>query len=205
MKQNRIISSYNGLTDAGFANKAESINSSMTGNVNFPAPTPSITVLNTAVQDYTAALTAAQSRDKNDVAVKNQKRSDLASLLVQLASSVMATANGDKAMLVSTGFDQAKDGESIILPKPENIQVTDGVNAGELQVSVTNVKGAKSYVHQYTADPVTADSDWEQINSTTSKYTFKNLDSAKRYWCRVAAIGSYDQVVISDAMSRIVQ
>lgn len=205
MKTNKLTTGFNSLTDANFQTKAESITTSMMGNVNFPSTTPDMPVVSTAVQNYSLALTAAQSRDKNDVAVKNQKRSELTALLVQLASSVMATANGDKTMLVSSGFDLAKEGESIVLPKPENLQVADGINSGELIVSVSAVKGAKSYVHQYTADPITDASDWTQVNTTTSRFTFKNLDSAKKYWCRVIAVGASDQVVISNALSRITQ
>ena len=205
MKTPRITSGFSNLSDANFENKAEAINSSMTGNVNFPATTPAMSVVTAAVQSYSVALIAAQGRDKNAVAIKNQKRNELNTFLVQLANSVMATANGDRAMLVSSGFDLVKDSESIPLPKPDNVQVADGVNAGELVVSVSQVKGAKSYVHQYTVDPVTPDSDWTQIFTTTSKFTFKNLDSAKKYWCRVAAVGPFDQVVVSDAISRVVQ
>ncbi|MGH2566064.1 MAG: hypothetical protein ACRDE5_16215, partial [Ginsengibacter sp.] len=80
-----------------------------------------------------------------------------------------------------------------------------GINAGELVVKVPAVKGASGYVPQFTADPLTVDSTWTQEVTTTSKYTFKNLTSAKKYWCRVAAVGPYNQLVYSDAISRVVQ
>jgi hypothetical protein len=205
MKTNRLTTGFISLTDANFETKAESIFNSMNGNPNFPSPVPAMGTVEDAVQAYSTALTAAQSRDKNDVAVKNQKRGELTVLLIQLASSVMAVANGDKTMLISSGFDLAKEGETTPLQKPENIQVVEGINPGELIVSVRAVKGARSYVHQYTQDPVTAESQWVQSYTTTSKYTFKNLDASKKYWCRVAAVGAFDQLVISDSISRIVQ
>jgi hypothetical protein len=70
---------------------------------------------------------------------------------------------------------------------------------------VPAVKGAKGYTPQFTSDPLTASSEWTQVMTTTSKYTFTNLNSAKKYWVRVAAVGPYNQVVYSDAISRVVQ
>lgn len=205
MRTPRIVTGFSSLTDANFQNKAEGIYDSMNGNTNFPSPVPDMATLQAAITAYNQALTAAQSRDKNDVAVKNEKRSELNDLLTSLAAYVNFAADGDRTILISSGFDLAKEGDTTPLQKPENIQVEDGVNTGELTVSVTAVKGAKSYVHQFTQDPVTASSQWTHVNSTASRYTFKNLAGATRYWCRVAAIGAYDQMVISDSASRVAQ
>jgi hypothetical protein len=132
-------------------------------------------------------------------------RETLGSLLLQLSNSVMTTANGDKAMLISSNFDLAKEGSNTPIDKPASIELMDGKNAGELVVKVPAVKGAKGYTPQFTSDPLTASSEWTQVMTTTSKYTFTNLNSAKKYWVRVAAVGPYNQVVYSDAISRVVQ
>jgi hypothetical protein len=203
--KNKITTGFESLTDPGFETKASDICASMSSNPNFATTIPALTDVTSQLQAYSAGLTAAQSKDRNAVATKNQLRENLTDLLTQLGSYVMAVANGDKAKLISSGFDLAKEGESTPLSKPDNIQLTDGKNAGELIVKVTAVKGAKSYVHQYTSDPLTPNSDWAQVITTTSKYTIKNLSSAQKYWCRVAAVGSLNQVVYSDAVSRIAQ
>ena len=205
MKKAKLAPGMESYTDAAFENKTQSIYVSMLNNVYFPNPTPALTELDVAVSAYSDALLAAQSRGKNEIALKNQARETLAEMVIQLASSVTTTANGDRAKLVSTGIPMAKDGESTPLSKPENMQVTDGINAGELVTKVMAVKGAKSYAHQYTADPLIATSEWSQELSTTCKFTLKNLEPGKKYWCRVAAIGAYGQIVYSDAISRVVQ
>lgn len=117
----------------------------------------------------------------------------------------MATANGNTIMLVSSGFDLSKRGTSQELVKPESIQLSEGSNAGELVVKIPGIKGARTYNFLYTPDPLTENSVWKSELSTSSKHTLRNLDSAKRYWCRVAGIGPFGQVVYSDANSRIVQ
>jgi hypothetical protein len=205
MKKNRITTGFYLSTDAAFETKAESIYAAMLGNSNFPAPIPAITVVDAAVQAYQSALTAAQFRDKNSVAIKNQAREDLTVILTQLADSVMTTANGDRTMLISSGFDINKSPEPTPIIKPDTIVLADGLNAGELTLKVPAVPGARGYVHEYTLDPLTPESQWTRVMTTVSKYTFKNLKSAQKYWCRVAVVGPFDQLVYSDAVSRVVQ
>ncbi|MEO5942431.1 MAG: hypothetical protein ABIP30_09985 [Ferruginibacter sp.] len=205
MKKSKLTTGFNVLTDSLFQTTSESIYVSMQGNPNFPTTVPDMSVINTAVQLFNTTLNNAQTRDRNAVALKNEAREALTDLLIQLANSVMATANGNRAMLVSSGFDLAKDSETTPLTKPENIQLADGPNAGELVVKVDREKNAKSYIYQCTLDPLTDSSQWTQAISTSSKYTFKNLGTAQKYWCRVAAVGPYDQVVYSDTISRIAQ
>jgi hypothetical protein len=201
----RITTGFDPMSDPDFETKAGSIYNGVNGNAFFPTPTPTMPEVNDALQGYSVSLLSAQTRDKNAVAAKNQARAALTDLLTQLASYVTMTANGDRAILVASNYDLASEGDSTPITKPENIQLSDGANSGEIVVKVKGVKGAKSYLHQYTADPLTASSEWTQVISTTSKYTFKNLSVAQRVWCRVAAVGSYNQVVFSDAVSRVVQ
>jgi hypothetical protein len=194
MKISRIVPPSDGMSDADYETKAGSIYAGMFGNPNYPAPVPDLATLLVANNDYSNALILAQNRDRNAVANKNVARETLGSLLLQLSNSVMTTANGDKAMLISSNFDLAKEGSNTPIDKPASIELMDGKNAGELVVKVPAVKGAKGYTPQFTSDPLTASSEWTQVMTTTSKY-----------WVRVAAVGPYNQVVYSDAISRVVQ
>lgn len=205
MKFDRVNSGFNGLSDKVFATKANSIVTAMPGNSNFPQTVPAIADVAVSLTQYTDALATAQLREKTAVAIKDQARLDLTMMLVQLASSVNNIANGDRAMLVSSGFDLSRQPDPSPLVKPVTVILTDGPNAGELVLKVPGVKGARGYIHEYTPEPLTQDSEWTKVITTMSKCTFKNLVSAQRYWCRVAAIGPNDQVVFSDAVSRVVQ
>ena len=201
-----VIGEIEGLSDPAFENLSQSIYASMLENPYYPTPLPALTEILEAVNAYSGALVAAvQTRGKNEIALKNQARETLTSLLGQLANSVMTTANGDRVKLVSSGFPLNSEGETSFLLKPENMQVTDGINPGELVTTVKAVKGAKGYAHQYTPDPITPNSEWKQVLSTSCKCTLTNLVPGQKYWCRVAAFGSYNQLVYSDAISRVVQ
>ena len=205
MKKPRLNTGFDALSDPNFQTSAESIYASMFENKNFLTPTPALTVVDEAIQAYSTAFIAAQKKDKDAVAVKNQQRDNLTDLLIQLANSVMTTANGDKTMLISSGFQLAKEGETTPIVKPASISLTDGLNAGELTVKVPRVKGSTSYAAQYTPDPLTAESVWTSVMTSSSKCTLTNLDSGKKFWARMAVIGPYNQLVYSDAVCRVVQ
>jgi hypothetical protein len=205
MKMNRLKTGFESFSDSNFETKGTNIYDSMLSNSYFPSPIPDLSVVQEALQVYSAAVPAAQGRDRDAVAVKNQARETLTVLLIQLANYVMTVANGNKTMLISSGFDLAGEGEPTPIVKPAGITLADGPNAGELVVKVTAVKGARSYLAGCTPDPLTDNSEWTEFVTTTSKYTFKNLPNAVKYWCRVAAVGSHDQVVYSDAVCRVVQ
>jgi hypothetical protein len=205
MKRAKIKTPFDPMSDPEFETKAGSIHDSMQKSVYFPAPTPELPLIQAELQSYSASLIAAKTKDKTAVATKTDARTKLTLSLIQLAHSVSTVANGNRTMLVTSGFDLAKPGESNPLKKPEIITLTDGVNAGEIIIKVPAVKGAKAYSPQYTADPLTADSKWTQFMCSTSKYTFRNLPSAQRIWFRMGVMGAYGQVVYSDAICRVVQ
>jgi hypothetical protein len=57
--------------------------------------------------DYTI-LSNAAGRDKTLVSIKNDKRAELRTLLAELADYVTSVCNGDRTMLLSSGFDLAR-------------------------------------------------------------------------------------------------
>lgn len=85
------------------------------------------------------------------------------------------------------------------------MSLTDGQAPGELELSIRRVAGARMYEYQYTADPLSAGSEWKGESSTLRRHTFKGLPAGKRIWCRVIAMGINGQVVYSDPVSRIAQ
>lgn len=205
MKNPRIINGFDKLNDAELAVRAQAIIAAMTGNTNFPTPSPSLADMTTALSEYSTALSAAKTGNRAQIALKRQKREALISLLHQLGDYVLFTSKRDRTMMVSSGFSIAKEAEPLPpLSKPENLQVLSGENAGELKIAISKVQGARAYQYQYTPDPLTIESKWESQLSTVTKNTFQDLNSGSRYWCRVAAIGVDEQMVFSDAVSRVV-
>ncbi|MGN6164612.1 MAG: hypothetical protein ACTHOF_08730 [Flavisolibacter sp.] len=78
------------------------------------------------------------------------------------------------------------------------MKMEDGINSGELLVTIAAVLGSRTFVYQWTLDLLTADSKWESQNATTIKVLLSGLEPGKRYWVRVVAYGTNEQEVYSD-------
>jgi hypothetical protein len=206
MNSTKIIFAYDRMSDAELSNKAQIPITAMTGNTNFPEPTPTLPKSQTVLDDFNLALTAAQSGDRTKIAIKNEKRGILIDTIRALGRYAEMAANGNRSILMSSGFEVNKERSSTIeLGQPENVHLTDGINTGEMIVSCSSVSGVRSYLFQHTADPLTSESIWSSNPSTKSECTLRNLKSSTKYWCRVVAIGSNDQQTVSSPVARIVQ
>lgn len=202
----RITNGFDKLSDSDLISRTDDIVNGMTGNASFPAPTPTLEAVQTALDAYQQALAVSQSGTSYDKAFKNQKKAELTDLLHSLGNYVVFTSNGDPLVAQSLNFSIAKP------PSPApgitaatNQQLEDGENSGELYFTFDKVQGARSYIYQYTPEPVTDSSTWQNQTGTVKKVTFSGLDVGKRYWCRVVAIGNKGQGVYSEPVSRIVQ
>src|SRR5271156_6673975 len=104
MRNSKIIINFPTLSDGNLEAKALSIVDKMTDNANFPNPVPPLSDLSAAVTEYSSAFSMAQNKDKVQIAIKNIKREALIELLRSLAGYVNFTANGNKGVIVSAGF-----------------------------------------------------------------------------------------------------
>lgn len=202
----RINLGFDQYTDAGLADKAGSIYEGMNENINFPTPKPTMPTFLANRTAFVNALDRASSRSKNDVAVKNQARLLLTDNLIELGNYVTLEAKGNLVLLTESRFDQRKRRESKPeVQQPKNLVLADGVNIGMLMMTIDAAKGARSYSFEITPDPVTPNSVWTKISSTTRKCTFPNLESGKKMWGRVGVVGVKNQFVYSVVLSWTVQ
>lgn len=201
----RLILNFSKITDANLGAKAQAILTAMTANTNFPTPFPALDDVDDSIDAYLAALLAAETRDKIKVAFKNSARQSLVDTLTSLGNYVMSVAKGDEAKLVSSGFSLTKQREpQPPITSPQNFIVGSGLNKGEITTAVDKVTGARSYLHEYTEDPITANSVWTSITATSRKHLFTDLASGHNLWFRVAAIGTKGQIVYTAIQSRVV-
>ncbi|AXY73365.1 hypothetical protein D3H65_04950 [Paraflavitalea soli] len=204
MKTPRLKLDFVRLSDPELEIKAQAIVAAMTDNTYFTTPVPALTVVNSHITAYATALSKALTRDKAEVANKNLMRSLLEKTLMDLAGYVTFTSGGSEAALVSSGFDLAKPAANLPpISVPDNFSVGNGVNEGEVVSSVDRVTGARSYIHEYTADPLTPTSEWTQQFTTVRKATITDLEPGKKYWFRVAAIGPRQQIAYTNVQLRM--
>jgi hypothetical protein len=202
---NKVNTSYNRGRDGDLVNDSYVIIDNMTDNAHFRDPNPTVATLKQATQDYQQSLYDASGRDQKLVAIKNNKRSVLRAILNQMAEYVNGVANGDREILLSSGFKLARSrGEGDDLKPIGELEVrTDAPE--QATVRIKRVPGAKAYIYQYTTGVVTNESVWVTKTITEPSYTYKGLQSGVKYSFRVIAIGRGEKSVYSPIVSRFIQ
>lgn len=173
-------------------------------NVAFPNPPEALNELEKEAPEFELALVKAKSRDKESVAIKNNKKAIVLALLAQLAQYIIETSKGDRALILSSGFEAADEQNGKEKPSIESLDVILGA-PGEAMLRAKVKKGAVAYMHQYATEAPGPNTIWHSAGHTTGDYTFTGLDSDKRYWFRVIAIGRKGHQAYSPVVSRSIQ
>ncbi len=201
----RVIKAFKKLPDAKLLTFAENVTASMAQAVaTFPSPVPSLTSINEVIASYSELIQTSASRDKVQVQLKNRSKYALLLMLSQLADYVNTTTT-DPADLAKTGFELNKMPQPITIKAPHGLLLVDGSNSGEVILKFRRVKGASSYLFQYTADTTLTETSWTSIPATTTSYTFTGLAKGTTYFFRAMAVGSNQQLINSIVVNRVSQ
>jgi hypothetical protein len=106
----------------------------------------------------------------------------------QLATYVQLTSTGDKAKILSAGFEVRGARTPSSVPGPVmNLNITAGDNAGELDLSWDPAAGVRSYEVQLATDTMFTTGVIGLKSVTKSKAVAEGLTSGTRMWARVRA------------------
>ncbi|HEY1768859.1 MAG TPA: hypothetical protein VGG02_01210 [Chthoniobacterales bacterium] len=119
----------------------------MTGNANYTSPLPVLVDVKAANDAAKAALAAAADGGRVLTAIKNAKMAQLVAIVRPLAYYVTVTANGDMAILLSSGFPIQQPTRQPIgpLPTPTAPVATAGEMFGTFFASTVAINGAYIY------------------------------------------------------------
>jgi hypothetical protein len=170
----------------------------------FVTPNPSMTELGEVIDEYAPAVAAAQDGSKVLADQRDLIGERLINMLHNLSYYVLFTAQGNRSIVLQSGFKLAKEPVPIVMAPPTGGKLENGNQPGTLISSVKRVRGARSYNHQYTTDPLLAEGSWITIGCTVPKCHLTGLVPGTKYYVRVGAIGPREQVLYSDVMSKIV-
>jgi hypothetical protein len=214
--QAKLIISFDALGEADFLAQAEGIAAALTGNAAFPEPWPSplpgLTPLKTDIAAYEAAYLAAKAGDKAKIALREAARQTVNTDLKRLAPYLEMVANGDAAMLASSGYALRKtpvktaSSNPQTLPPPEDFQVSRGVLSGTIVIHASKLEGAGSYTVQSTSGDPTVEDNWEE-NGTylrCSKIEIGGFTPGKVVSVRIRGIGTHSPGAWTPAASLMV-
>jgi len=185
---------------------ARQVVTSLTGNATFPNPEPPLSDLTDAATNLEAAFNTANVAHQNAMektSLMDDADTAINNILTKLGNYVDSTSNGDEAKILSSGMSvKAKPVPIGSLPQPTALAATEGDNEGEIDLSWDKVFGARSYVVEYTPDPITP-TGWKSGGvSTKSSKSISSLQSGVKYWFRVAAVGAAGQGPWSDPATK---
>jgi hypothetical protein len=149
-KEERIMAvkvslNFGKFSDTELDNFAQAVIDAMTGNAAFPAPPVTTANLQTAKDDFTTKIAAAQVGGPPDTAAKNNSRQSLLGMLRNVAGYVQISCNNDMALLLSSGFQaQSTNRAQVVLEQPQGLMLKNG-GSGQLIASVNPVKNTNMY------------------------------------------------------------
>ena len=192
-------------SDAQLIVDVQSAITGLTGNTSFPTPSPTLTVITTALSAFQVALADAANGGRELTSVKNAKRAELVALMRQLAIYVTLTADGDMTKLLSSGFAYQKPTRTTVgqLPAPLAPVLKQGGVSGELYGSVKPIYGASSY-NWSVALSSAPDKSVRTAQTAGGRMTFEGLTPGSDYSVTVNAVGAAGTSDWSDASTLIV-
>lgn len=190
-----------GINAAALIEKSGILITKLTGNANFPSPTPSLADLTAAVTELTSATIAASRGDRELILIRKEQENVVANMIRTLAGYVTMTADGNGAKIASAGFELVKLPEpQPAITRPIDFKAIRGAQTGEVELSWRLVRNAASYVVEMTTgDPQLPETVWATAAITTKvKINFENLNVGQYYYYRVKAIGRNSESPFSD-------
>lgn len=178
----------------------------MAGNANFTTPVPTIVAFQAVYDAYEAALDAAAiaaEAAKEKTSLKDEARFALERALTDRGSYVDLTSGGNEAKILSANLP-VRDAAAPVgpLPAPIDFLATMGDMEGEIDLTWSRVRGAKSYIVQHSANVVPRV--WSQSKVVPkSQATITGCTPGEVCVFRVAAVGTAGQGPWSDESSKM--
>jgi len=179
---------------------------SLTGNVNFVSPNPTLAALTLAVNALEIAYNKSRGRDKNKMEVMRLRRKEMLDLVVQLAAYVQNASAGATEKIISSGFDVVRQKTTPPqVTKVYNVRVRKGSKTGSVKINWNPVKAAKVYMVRALTETDVPDKLEIKAISSAARCEIEELTPGLRYYILIAAIGSKSIGQWSDPAFKIVE
>jgi len=187
---------------------AQTVLTDMTAAVSvFTAPPVPLATLQTDIAALTASSAASTDGSKKSIAQRNKDRHALEQDLSLLGAYVVKVANGDPAVVTTSGFTPAPPRAKSApkpLAQPSISSIAQGVS-GQLLISVTPVTGAHSYDVRFAPLANGVPGTWtiQTVTQAKKPVTFNGLTPGTTYSFQVRALGKAGYTDWSDSSNRM--
>ncbi len=202
--KNVILNSFKREGDSEIITTGYRVTGKMDESPNFEDAPPELAEAKQLLPELQSSVSNSKGRDIEVINLKNERKARLIVLLTILAQYVTVKCNGDRGMLLSSGFTLRGDKSNRNDPAIPELEVRLGP-PGEATTNASRVRAARAYMHQYTTEPPTAETIWASEGSKQPYYTFSGLNSMTKYWFRVIAISKDGEQVFSPVITRVIQ
>lgn len=188
-----IKAGFSRLRDSDLVLRASKILDALTDNENFPTPSPSLTILELALNDFNGKVIAGPTGNKAHTVLKRKSRRELLKVLKKLGFHINEHARSI-ADLFSSGFPLASfpNRKNTEIPNiPIGLILGDGPHSGKIKLNFSPVKGARMYMYRYGVS-LYGELKWEvPLPSTSSRANIiESLTPSLEYWVQVKAVNS---------------
>ena len=188
MKKDRIVLDFVRIPVAQQTEFGKGVISKMKNNPKFATPDVSVDELEAKNTLLETRSVAALGGGKEATALLHQTEEEWVDIMRKMAKYVDRIADGDDTIILSAGFNLAKQPAPAIRP---DFSVELGEKSGSVVLRRQAVDGAKSYIWQYCTGetPAANDTDWvtAQVTSKAS-VELSGLSSMTKYWFRSAVV-----------------
>ncbi len=205
MKNLTIKQGMSGINDNSFVNRCKNVITGLTNNTNFPAAAGLIPDVISKVSELQVLIDAStgENRSPKNTLAKNIKRNEVNADMKQVFNAVQAQGIKDITILTSSGFPLEKLPEPVNrIGQPQGFEVMMGPASGECTLKINKLKGAKSYLYQYTETLTPEVANWISLPCTETRLELSGLTPGVRYTFRVCAVRGKDIGAWSDYLIR---
>jgi hypothetical protein len=189
-----------GLSSLQVLMQTRFILSKMRDNPNFPNPTPSLEAIDEACTELQLSLSEAyDGGTRLAYHTKKVKTEKVSSMLKTLAAYVGIVSQGERTMVLSSGFEQRKPSTRIKqLQAPKGVMAKTGKQHYTIDLRWPPVHGARFY-KIYGAKGRGPQDGYELMTETSnSRITVDGLDPLAYYTFKVQAVGSFAESGLSN-------
>jgi len=199
MKTIHVVLNTRGLALAQLAVYGQSIATAMSKNSNFPNLFPGVATLQSAVDNFSKAISNAHPGNKESTANVHAAELALNRVLKAIAAHVEYVSNNDETIALSSGFSLRQPNQ----PGAHTFDATHGLHSGTVNLK-SPARGNASYVWQFTPDPP-EDAGWQTSAITMqASHVVKGLKAGSKYWFRVGLVTVSGQQPYSDPLMLLV-